>query len=169
MVHASLRRLGAVERRADGVIEAILDASVPGIPGGTGRTFDWAIAAEVAQGFADVRLDGARAVVQGFGSVGMHAARFLEAHGARLVRLLDGGHHGVKLTDDETGGSVNRAFQHCSAAGVDLVVLHHQRKGDGTSKPGGMTPTTVVSRPSMSSVESPKWPCRLSMRPIPAS
>lgn len=26
----------------------LLDASVPGMPGGTGRTFDWAIAAEVA-------------------------------------------------------------------------------------------------------------------------
>jgi phosphoribosylanthranilate isomerase len=27
----------------------LLDASVPGMPGGTGRTFDWAIAAEVAK------------------------------------------------------------------------------------------------------------------------
>ncbi len=27
----------------------LLDASVPGLPGGTGRTFDWAIAAEVAR------------------------------------------------------------------------------------------------------------------------
>jgi len=27
----------------------LLDASVPGMPGGTGRTFDWAIAAEVAE------------------------------------------------------------------------------------------------------------------------
>lgn len=27
----------------------LLDASVPGLPGGTGRTFDWAIAAEVAK------------------------------------------------------------------------------------------------------------------------
>ncbi len=27
----------------------LLDASVPGLPGGTGRTFDWAIAAQVAQ------------------------------------------------------------------------------------------------------------------------
>ena len=27
----------------------LLDASVPGMPGGTGRTFDWAIAAEVAR------------------------------------------------------------------------------------------------------------------------
>lgn len=27
----------------------LLDAAVPGVPGGTGRTFDWAIAAEVAR------------------------------------------------------------------------------------------------------------------------
>ena len=27
----------------------LLDASVPGMPGGTGRTFDWSIAAEVAK------------------------------------------------------------------------------------------------------------------------
>jgi phosphoribosylanthranilate isomerase len=27
----------------------LLDASVPGLPGGTGRTFDWAVAAEVAR------------------------------------------------------------------------------------------------------------------------
>lgn len=27
----------------------LLDASVPGMPGGTGRTFDWAVAAEVAK------------------------------------------------------------------------------------------------------------------------
>lgn len=27
----------------------LLDASVPGVPGGTGRTFDWSIAAEVAK------------------------------------------------------------------------------------------------------------------------
>jgi phosphoribosylanthranilate isomerase len=27
----------------------LLDASVPGMPGGTGKTFDWAIAAEVAE------------------------------------------------------------------------------------------------------------------------
>lgn len=41
----------------------------------------------------------------------------------------------VKLTDDETGGNVNRAVQLCNASGVDVLVLHHQRKGDGTSKP----------------------------------
>jgi phosphoribosylanthranilate isomerase len=29
--------------------QLLLDASVPGLPGGTGKTFDWAIAAEVAK------------------------------------------------------------------------------------------------------------------------
>lgn len=41
----------------------------------------------------------------------------------------------VKLSDDETGGNVNRAIQICNANGIDVLVLHHQRKGDGSSKP----------------------------------
>lgn len=41
----------------------------------------------------------------------------------------------VKLTDDEVGGNVNRAIQACNAVDVDVLVLHHQRKGDGTAKP----------------------------------
>ncbi|MEM7434052.1 MAG: phosphoribosylanthranilate isomerase [Myxococcota bacterium] len=41
---------GAIERAAMYRGEhLLLDASVPGLPGGTGRTFDWAIAAEVAK------------------------------------------------------------------------------------------------------------------------
>lgn len=46
-------------------------------------------AAKVAQDFCDFRLDGARVVVQGFGSVGQHAARFLSAEGAVLVGVAD--------------------------------------------------------------------------------
>lgn len=41
----------------------------------------------------------------------------------------------VKLTDDETAGNVNRAIQACNAADVDVLVLHHQRKGQGGEKP----------------------------------
>lgn len=41
----------------------------------------------------------------------------------------------VKLTDDEVGGNVNRAVQMCVARDVDVLVLHHQRKGQGGSKP----------------------------------
>lgn len=43
----------------------------------------------------------------------------------------------VKLTDDESGGRINRAFQLVTAAGVELVVLHHNRKApaDATKAP----------------------------------
>jgi len=34
----------------------------------------------------------------------------------------------VKLTDDESGGNINRAFQLVTAEGIDLAVSHHQRK-----------------------------------------
>jgi len=46
-------------------------------------------ALEAAQEFSGVRLAGARVVVQGFGSVGMHAARLLAERGARLVGVAD--------------------------------------------------------------------------------
>lgn len=41
----------------------------------------------------------------------------------------------VKLTDDETGGKVNRAIQYAIAEGIDVLVLHHQRKGQNGEKP----------------------------------
>ncbi len=47
------------------------------------------VALDVAQEFADFTLDGARIVVQGFGSVGQHAARFLCRRGAKLVGVSD--------------------------------------------------------------------------------
>lgn len=62
-----------------------------GIPldqiGATG--FGLAICAEVAQEFADIDLKGARVVIQGFGNVGTHAARYLEERGAILVAASD--------------------------------------------------------------------------------
>lgn len=48
-----------------------------------------AVACDAAQAFCDVRLDGARIAVQGFGAVGRHAARFLAEKGARLVAVSD--------------------------------------------------------------------------------
>jgi glutamate dehydrogenase (NAD(P)+) len=48
-----------------------------------------AIAAEAAQEFCDVKVRGSRVVVQGFGAVGRHAARFLTNRGARLVGASD--------------------------------------------------------------------------------
>ncbi len=68
-----------------------LPRELGGIPldeiGATG--FGLAIAAEAAQEFCGLKLDGARIVVQGFGSVGHHAARFLAERGARLVGAAD--------------------------------------------------------------------------------
>ena len=68
-----------------------LPRELGGIPldeiGATG--FGLAIAAEVAQEFSKVQLDGARVVVQGFGAVGRHAARFLASKGASLVAASD--------------------------------------------------------------------------------
>ena len=64
-----------------------------GIPldeiGATG--YGLAQCAEVAAGFCGLRIPGARVAVEGFGSVGRHAARFLEEKGARLVAASDTG------------------------------------------------------------------------------
>jgi glutamate dehydrogenase (NAD(P)+) len=68
-----------------------LPRELGGIPldeiGATG--FGLAVAAEVAQEFSKVRLEGARVVVQGFGAVGRHAAHFLASKGAILVAASD--------------------------------------------------------------------------------
>lgn len=68
-----------------------LPREVGGIPldkiGATG--FGVTVALEVAQEFCDVRIKGARVAVQGFGSVGQHAAQFLAERGARLVAASD--------------------------------------------------------------------------------
>lgn len=62
-----------------------------GIPldqvGATG--FGLTICGEVAQEFCDLELSGARVVVQGFGNVGAHAARYLSQRGAILVAASD--------------------------------------------------------------------------------
>jgi glutamate dehydrogenase/leucine dehydrogenase len=68
-----------------------LPRELGGIPldeiGATG--FGLAVALEAAQDFTDFDLRKARIVVQGFGSVGQHAARFLAERGARLVGVSD--------------------------------------------------------------------------------
>ena len=62
-----------------------------GIPldeiGATG--FGVAVAAEVAAPYCGVTIENARLVVEGFGAVGQHAARFLTRKGARLVGVSD--------------------------------------------------------------------------------
>jgi glutamate dehydrogenase (NAD(P)+) len=68
-----------------------LPRELGGIPldeiGATG----WGIShvAEVAAPYCDLKLDGARVVVQGFGAVGKHAARFLSSLGTVLVGAAD--------------------------------------------------------------------------------
>lgn len=68
-----------------------LPAVLGGIPldvlGATG--YGLAVAADVCQELDVVHLDGARVVVQGFGAVGSHAARFLVQRGARIVAVSD--------------------------------------------------------------------------------
>jgi len=68
-----------------------LPSEIGGIPldtlGATG--FGLSVATEVASKFCDLDLKGARLVIQGFGSVGKHAARFLVAKGAVLVGATD--------------------------------------------------------------------------------
>jgi glutamate dehydrogenase (NAD(P)+) len=68
-----------------------LPRELGGIPldeiGATG--FGLAASIEVAQEFCDLKIKGARVAVQGFGAVGMHAARFLAAKGAVLVAASD--------------------------------------------------------------------------------
>jgi len=68
-----------------------LPREIGGIPldevGATG--FGLAVCAEVAQRYAGIELKGARVALQGFGSVGQHAGRFLAERGAIVVAAAD--------------------------------------------------------------------------------
>lgn len=68
-----------------------LPREIGGIPldeiGATGWGLSHVV--DVAMSYCDFELDGARLVVQGFGAVGSHAARFLKAKGVRLVGVAD--------------------------------------------------------------------------------
>jgi glutamate dehydrogenase/leucine dehydrogenase len=99
-----------------------LPPELGGIPldeiGATG--FGLSVCAEAAQPFCDVDLNGARVVVQGFGSVGRHAARFLAEKGARLVGAAD-----------SRGGVV-------AEGGLDVdVLLEHKAKGASVAEFAG--------------------------------
>ncbi len=100
-----------------------LPAAMGGIPldeiGATG----WGIshAADVAAPQCGLTLEGARVAIQGFGAVGMHAARFLALKGARLVAASD------------TRGTLH------DAAGIDVARLIAIKHGGGAvcDYPGG--------------------------------
>ncbi len=68
-----------------------LPAELGGLPldelGATG--FGVAVAADMAADRAGVDLDGARVVIQGYGNVGRHAARFLAERGCIVVAAAD--------------------------------------------------------------------------------
>ena len=70
-----------------------LPPEVGGIPldeiGATGLGL--AVSAEVASGFCDLDLAGARVAIQGYVNVGRHAARFLQARVAIVVAVSDSG------------------------------------------------------------------------------
>jgi glutamate dehydrogenase (NAD(P)+) len=70
-----------------------LPREVGGIPldelGATG--FGLSHAVDEAMPYCDFQLEGARVAIQGFGSVGKHAARFLADRGAELVAAADTG------------------------------------------------------------------------------
>lgn len=103
-----------------------------GIPldeiGATG--FGLAVAAEVAAPRAGIDLRSARVAVQGFGAVGIHAARFLSQRGATLVAASDSGGAVLNargLSVDElsahkrSGRSVATFAKGAAIAGEDLV------------------------------------------------
>ena len=54
---------------------------------------------------------------------------FAQQHGSSQVVVDSLKDIAMQLSSDETGGAVNQAFQHCLAAGVDVLCLHHNRKG----------------------------------------
>jgi len=109
-----------------------LPREVGGIPldeiGATG--YGLTVALREAQTFADFSLQGARVVVQGFGSVGQHAARFLAEEGARLVGVADSKGARVKadgfdleelLAHKRSGGSVADFAQGEAVGDDDLI------------------------------------------------
>jgi glutamate dehydrogenase (NAD(P)+) len=68
-----------------------LPPEIGGIPldeiGATG--FGLKVSIDAAREFCDLKLKGARVVIQGYGSVGKHAARFLAEEGAVLIAAAD--------------------------------------------------------------------------------
>jgi glutamate dehydrogenase/leucine dehydrogenase len=116
-----------------------LPEEIGGLPldklGATG--FGLAESAGIAAPLAGIELNGARVVIQGFGSVGAAAARFLTAKGAILVAVSDskGALHdprGIDLqaltaTKDESGSVANHGKGHRITAeelfGVECDIL----------------------------------------------
>ncbi len=116
-----------------------LPPEIGGIPldeiGATG--FGLAAAVDVARRHCDLELQGARVVVQGFGSVGRHAARFLAGRGARLVAAAD------------SAGAVH----HPDGIDVEALARIKARGGSVTEYPGG----TRMERDAVIGIECDIW------------
>ncbi len=106
-----------------------------GIPldvlGATG--FGLAVSVEVAAERGLIELEGARVVVQGFGSVGQHTARFLSERGAVLVAASD------------SRGAVSSA----DGFNVADLIAHKWAAGTVTGFPGStqVPPESLISLP----------------------
>ncbi len=116
-----------------------LPTEIGGIPldelGATG--YGLAHSADIAAPSVNLELDGARVAVQGFGSVGIHAARFLAERGCKLVAAADSkgmchDENGLNIDDlveiKAGGGSVHDCSKGANAdpdaiIGVDCDIL----------------------------------------------
>ena len=90
-----------------------------------------AAAAEVAQEFSGVALDGARVAIQGYGAVGRHAAWHLVKKGARIVAVSDSrgcamkadGLDLLRLDDLKAGGDSVKGYPSAKVEHRDAVIL----------------------------------------------
>lgn len=116
-----------------------LPRAVGGIPldelGAT--AYGLAAAADVAIDHCDFDLDGARLAVQGFGSVGMHAARFLAEKGVTLVAAAD------------SQGTLY------DSGGIDVqALIAHKQSGQSVTTFGS---GDVLDRDAVNSVDCDIW------------
>ncbi len=98
-----------------------LPSVVGGIPldeiGATGLGV--ATACEVAQSFCDLKLQGARVAIQGFGAVGKHTALRLAERGAKMVAVSDS--RGSVMNRDGLDLSALLALKNCGKSVADLT------------------------------------------------
>ncbi len=152
-----------------------LPRELGGIPldeiGATG--FGLAVAAEAAQEFSKVKLDGATVVVQGFGAVGRHAARFLAGKGARLIAASDT----KGAVCDPNGLDIDR-LEALKAEGKSVADLKKakrvERGATSSASPatfGFPPPDPMCSARATSRLCRPGWCCRAPTfppRPVPS-
>lgn len=116
-----------------------LPRALGGIPldelGATG--FGINVAVDVASRFCKLEVEGATVAIQGFGSVGRHAARYLAQRGARIVAVAD------------STGAVS------AAQGLNVQALC-DLKAEGKSVTES-TPGTVLDREAIIDVECDIW------------